>query len=214
MGHCRIHGSYSSIGWFSDHDDGCPECSNTEELNQAVLLGVLKRLHDVPAQAPPSKLSKDYGDYTCPDCRYKTLRRGASRCPECQGELGSAFWTEVYREEERKRQQEKEATAVQRAKDEKSNQEYQRNKPVRLYFWYVLPILTLLSHIVITDDIREGTISQWVSLFVPFYNWLLVVYIALLKAKGAPQLIWIVILAWTVVGLILRPILRRPEKSV
>lgn len=40
------------------------------------------------------------GDYDCPNCRYVTLLRNASRCPLCHGRVGPDYWTEVAAREE------------------------------------------------------------------------------------------------------------------
>lgn len=35
------------------------------------------------------------GEYECPHCKYKSLRSEASRCPLCQGAVGSEYWSVV-----------------------------------------------------------------------------------------------------------------------
>ena len=39
------------------------------------------------------------GDYECPHCKYISLKRGASRCPLCHGEVGSEFWQDLRNRE-------------------------------------------------------------------------------------------------------------------
>lgn len=35
------------------------------------------------------------GDYDCPHCLYQSLRKGASRCPICHGEIEKEYWDAV-----------------------------------------------------------------------------------------------------------------------
>jgi hypothetical protein len=55
------------------------------------------------------------GDYACPHCRYVSLKREASRCPLCRGEIGGDYWNAVRAREkaevERKRAVEAAAAA-------------------------------------------------------------------------------------------------------
>ena len=47
------------------------------------------------------------GDDACPHCNYISLKRAASRCPLCHGEIGGDYWNAIQFEEkadaERKR---------------------------------------------------------------------------------------------------------------
>ena len=40
------------------------------------------------------------GDYECPACKMKSLKRDASRCPKCQEKVNEHYWEDI-REEER-----------------------------------------------------------------------------------------------------------------
>src|SRR4030095_3179217 len=98
MRHCRVHGSYYGEGY-----SGCPDCRDAEGRSDARLSQLVEDL------GRPSPVDKDFGDYVCPHCRYKTLRRGASRCPECHGAPGMDFWTRVYKDEAESFRKSKEA---------------------------------------------------------------------------------------------------------
>lgn len=39
------------------------------------------------------------GDYVCPSCLYRTLKKRASRCPKCRAEPGQQYWVDVETEE-------------------------------------------------------------------------------------------------------------------
>lgn len=86
------------------------------------------------------------GDYECPHCKYISVKSGASRCPLCQGEVGSEYWAAVRvrekAEAERKlaeaqaaseRQRVAAQAAVERKKalDEAAAAEYLRTAPER-----------------------------------------------------------------------------------
>ena len=40
-------------------------------------------------------LRQNPGEYQCPWCMYKTLKRSALRCPTCRGDVSKDFWAEI-----------------------------------------------------------------------------------------------------------------------
>ncbi len=61
------------------------------------------------------------GDFECPSCFYVTLRRKASRCPECHGEVHRSYWERIEaREMEQRRQHEEQ---IARAEEERRKAE-------------------------------------------------------------------------------------------
>src|SRR5665213_3012002 len=64
------------------------------------------------------------GDFDCPYCMLRSLKRAAKRCPKCQHDIEPVYWTGVYAREaeERKRQEEvrlREQEAQLRAEEER-----------------------------------------------------------------------------------------------
>lgn len=95
--------------------------------------------------------NKDFGDYFCPHCRYKTLRRGASRCPECHGDPGSAFWERVDTAEMAERRKKQVADEEYRlrmaAQKERVSAEWAAWWPYR--YWIALLALLALAAVAI-----------------------------------------------------------------
>src|SRR5665213_1755137 len=64
------------------------------------------------------------GDFDCPYCMLRSLRRAAKRCPKCQHDIEPGYWTGVFAREleERNRQEEarlREQEARLRAEEER-----------------------------------------------------------------------------------------------
>jgi len=91
MPRCRLHGPY---------EDYCYECRKSaeqaEEERADILseLGSLKESNEELADA-----INNPGEFGCPSCKFRTLRRDASRCPRCRGEVPDEYWSEVRRRE-------------------------------------------------------------------------------------------------------------------
>lgn len=64
------------------------------------------------AQAAAAHKIANPGEYYCPTCGYKTLTRLASRCPICQADTPSGYWTPIIERERAK------AEAARKAQEE------------------------------------------------------------------------------------------------
>lgn len=102
------------------------------------------------------------GDYNCPSCLFRTLKRGASRCPKCHADPSRQYWVDVETKERDARLRAKEA-AERAAKEaaEKAAQEaaeraesnrliYRLTNPNALlslvvFFAFTLPVLIVPS---------------------------------------------------------------------
>lgn len=107
MGYCKIHGHFD--------DDYCRDCRATEERaeqDREEMLGLMEAT--AASQAQMLESINNPGDYDCPHCRFKTLRRDATRCPKCHGEISDRYWRDVEAREEIRRQEQK-----RRAEEEK-----------------------------------------------------------------------------------------------
>lgn len=54
------------------------------------------------------------GDYECPHCKYITLKRDATRCPRCHGDIDINYWQTILAKEKEAK------AAIARAKAEES----------------------------------------------------------------------------------------------
>lgn len=91
MSHCPKHGNYDDSR--SDYS-GCPACRWNEEQERTDRELSQRSLYEIANQ------SCDLGDYDCPYCLQTSLRRSASRCPLCRGEIAPEFWITIRRQEE------------------------------------------------------------------------------------------------------------------
>ena len=64
------------------------------------------------AQAAAAHKIANPGEYDCPTCGYKTLKRLASRCPICRADTPSGYWTRIIERERAK------AEAARKAQEE------------------------------------------------------------------------------------------------
>lgn len=169
------------------------------------------------------------GDYQCPKCLFISLKRGASRCPRCQGDVAPDHWKPIYEAErieaeerarrarlaaeewargepERQRkaktaaeERERAALAKQRAKNWKSC--------LQLYYGYLLPVLTLVSGAfygyvsVRAPDMPKGwaIVVPLFLLLAPGLNWLVILGL-LLSSENDKPLAWAIFLAWGIGG--------------
>jgi hypothetical protein len=83
MSYCRIH------GYYSDDIHGCPDCRSAQEHAEADREELLSRVSGM------AEAIRAPGDYECPHCRYVALKKGASRCPLCHGQITPTFWPEL-----------------------------------------------------------------------------------------------------------------------
>lgn len=160
---CKIHGRY---------DDYCFECRKEHEYaenDRMELLAQLESLKDANDELAV-KLTHP-GDFECPHCRYRTLRRSASRCVKCHGVIEDSFWIEITererREEEAAEMKRKEAEAIRHraaleAKIERDKTERVKRKKQELW----------------AETINElgGVFSFWLCVFAAIAGivWLIV----------------------------------------
>ena len=186
MGYCHIHGKYDG--------DGCSDCRDAEEQAASDREEMLRELDELrESQNELAYATNNPGDYHCPHCRLRSLKRSASRCPKCHGGIDSQYWENVKRVEEEARRAQEE---VQRVKEE----EWRRGEPERrqnqireaeakaekeraasrrrfitIYFGYLLPTLALL--IPMLSDLSNvkdlDTLFTVVCLFIPILNWVM-----------------------------------------
>lgn len=88
MSYCQTHGR------FDDYfNRGCPACQNAEQE----LIHAEWELRNAVSEAAYAKANP--GDYECPHCLYRSLKKRASRCPLCHGEVWSTYWDDVLARE-------------------------------------------------------------------------------------------------------------------
>lgn len=119
MSYCRTHGSYS------DSEDGCPYCKAAEERTERGLSDIAERLDEL-AERP-----NDPGDHICPHCRYKSLRRNATRCPLCLANPGPQYWADVDSQEQERRRQANAAAEQRELRAKAAAEEWARGEPAR-----------------------------------------------------------------------------------
>ncbi len=178
MSYCHTH------GYYPDFADGCPSCQQIEDENQQLL----------------EKIANwDFGDYFCPHCKFKTLRRNAEVCPLCKSKPGGRLWARIDSEERERRIAKEEATAraVERERRRKIQQaeDWEREAPARataaqsqaaaarsqqahiqtvslvlIYVSYLGPLLFLGAPTYFTDIPRRWDNRTAILLF-PVLNW-------------------------------------------
>lgn len=82
--------------------EGCPECREVEERaekDRKERRAAEERLEAALEEAEYDRANP--GDYECPECLFITLRRGASRCPKCQANVPSGYWSPIFERERR-----------------------------------------------------------------------------------------------------------------
>lgn len=122
------------------------------------------------------------GDYNCPHCRFKTLKRRASRCPKCQGTIDEGHWTSIERWEK----MEREAAAKEWAAGAKDRE----NKKIKeraddffklgMVLW--VPMLILITGLFCNAlttgslaQVRVGAVIKAIVVgLIPILNWLIV----------------------------------------
>lgn len=85
--HCNVHGEYEGYS-------GCPDCQRAEERSAEGRQDLLQKIGELSEQAERAAYkSNNPGDYDCPACRMKSLKKLASRCPLCQADVPNSYWT-------------------------------------------------------------------------------------------------------------------------
>lgn len=83
MSCCPSHGHYPDY-----LSDGCPDCRREESDREEIK----DTLYEIAHRSPQST---NLGDYECPYCKQTSLKRMASRCPLCRGEIANDYWSAV-----------------------------------------------------------------------------------------------------------------------
>lgn len=164
---CPDHGSYE--GWSCPH---CDVIKKTEQQNKETRksLEEHKRYLERSAHQQEEALDNERreaeyrheqliksrereihlrsnpGDYKCEACLYITLRRGASRCPQCHADVNPDYWqriseSERIAEQERLRQSRIAAEEWAKGEPERLRQAAKQRKreqlrKTRRYLWY------------------------------------------------------------------------------
>ena len=120
-------------GRHSIHYPGrtCPRCDAEERHRE-----ILNATEESIAETAHAMRESDYrqanpGDYQCPHCMYLSLRRGASRCPLCHGDVGSEYWNSVRASEAAAEERQRAMAAATAAAATAAKAEYDRAAPER-----------------------------------------------------------------------------------
>lgn len=153
------------------------------------------------------------GDYYCPSCKFRTLKKGASRCPKCHADPGLQYWAEV---------EAKEREAWLRAKA--AEDEWKRGEPARaaaaraaaaikertgrwsifwtFYYLYLLPTLVLTSGLFFVSGQIPALDWNTLIMALPGLNWLAI--LGLMFANASQRLIvFYGLIFWAILGGIL-----------
>lgn len=109
MEHCNRHD-------IDYNGSDCPRCI-AEDRHQEVL----DTMYEDSRESHYRRANP--GDYECPHCKYITLKQGASRCPTCQGEIGSVYWDAIKAQKEaiaEKRRAEEEEERVRKIRQQEA----------------------------------------------------------------------------------------------
>lgn len=113
-------------GWHDINYSGS-ECSRcvADERHQDILAQAQERAEDTAYAIREADYRRaNPGDYECPLCLYVSLKRGASRCPRCHGDVPSDHWARVFAAEGARAER-------KRAKEAAEAAEWARNAPAR-----------------------------------------------------------------------------------
>lgn len=151
----------------------------------------------------------DQGDYTCPQCHYRTLRRSAPRCPLCHADPGAGYWSEVY-QRERAQKLAMEQAAI--AAEARANEELNSRLFAWVWFFYLLPLLTFTSGSMLISTHQAGESSGIWLILVPGVNWLVLLGLIFFTSFTAMALTLVAI--WSVLGAVIwRAIRAVPSRS-
>lgn len=71
------------------------------------------------------------GDYDCPSCLFRTLKKGASRCPKCHADPGRQYWVDIETKERDARLRAAAAAEAARLRAIAAAEEWERGRPAR-----------------------------------------------------------------------------------
>jgi hypothetical protein len=116
--------SYCGRHGIDYHGSECPRCINEEQHRE--LLIQQEREHEETLDALLGNNNNQFnpGEYDCPHCLFRSLRRGASKCPLCHGNIDSEYWVQVQKREK--------SDEVRRAEEKRRHdKELERIRPER-----------------------------------------------------------------------------------
>ena len=234
MSYCRVHD-----GLHYEYEDGCPKCRDDAEQaasDRSEIIRVLAQSREDTAYATVHTIDaiNNPGDYDCPHCKFRTLKKWATCCPRCQKDTGPRYW-DGLREEERRAElrakaakEEWERAAPARAAAAKAAQEeWERTAPARaaaakakkraerwapfwiIYFLYLLPFLSMVTSGLFSGELHKRSLGS-LTMAIPELNWIG----ALLGIIGARDghMMFNGLIFCAVVGGILM-VVTKPEKS-
>lgn len=106
----------------------CPRCDADERHRELLNSTEASAAETLDAMRDSDYRRANPGDYACPHCKYVSLKREASRCPLCHGEVGSQYWSEVRAAENAENERRR---AIAEAAANAAAAEYIRTAPQR-----------------------------------------------------------------------------------
>ncbi len=88
-----------------DYKHSCPECRREDEERdrQAIIDGLSDLAESREAQLEDLAYKQaNPGDYTCPGCKFITLKHEAVRCPKCRWDIPPEYWSAIRAAKEAK----------------------------------------------------------------------------------------------------------------
>jgi ribosomal protein L37AE/L43A len=211
MSHCSEHGID-----YSGHQ--CPRCAadehqaRVEEL-ASEQLDELQRIQY--KQANP-------GDYECPHCKYKTLKRRATRCPTCRESPGEQYWLNVEakerKEESDARERARRNAEIAAAAAVAAANRLKREKPLlkwvkfwhHVMIWYYLWLVPLLVYVTGAEIFlwlnpntgNSFSLEKVICMVIPGVNWLCLLLVCVsVKDDGTRPVLLVLAISWAIVGL-------------
>lgn len=218
MSNCNRCGKTLHGSWL---DFLCPECKSIErereedrereeERKEQAALALERsreqsREETAAAAVYIANAKNNPGGYDCPSCLFRTLKKGASRCPKCHADPGRQYWVDIETKERDARLRAAAAAA-----------EWERGRPARelearaevaikrrvgrwssfwtFYFVCLLPLLVFIS-----TGIFTGLRLTWdlLVLVIPGLNWLFLLFALF---KDPIQIGFLSLIFWVILG--------------
>lgn len=148
------------------------------------------------------------GEFSCPECLYRTLKYRAKRCPTCQASIGFEYWTLV---DERKKAEAERAAERAKAEAKAAKEKWEREAPAReqaareaaenqvryaaegrstaflkFFYAFLLPALCFLSAKFVragdfsafVDSMQKNGFGMLVLFCIPVLNWIMMIFFA------------------------------------
>ena len=206
MGYCKEHGKFDSDTCHGCIDARRQEADDRAEANERLVEANerLERLLDsTPSAADIAHKINNPGDYQCPRCLLYTLKLNALTCPICHKDVPVDYWPPIREEVARQKKANEKAAKIEaeaRAKRDRiqaeadaeareqaaqvAAREAEERRLIRkrvlfgkIYFGYLVPILTVVS-LLVWARFTTGpslTVGADICLYlVPGLNWLIV----------------------------------------